>query len=53
MSHGTISHVQLALLLPGCTAAINGTSTAASNGVVRVAYTTITSPSRPGRTREA
>jgi hypothetical protein len=38
VSHGAISHLQLALLLPGCTAAINGTSTAASNGVVRVAY---------------
>ena len=34
VSRGTISHLQLALLLPGCTAAINGTSSAASNGVV-------------------
>ena len=42
VSHGTISHLQLALLLPGCTAAINGTSTAASNGMVRVAYTNAT-----------
>ena len=42
VSHGTISHLQLALLLPGCTAAINGTSTAASNGAVRVAYANAT-----------
>ena len=42
VSHGTISHLQLALSGPACTAAINGTSSTASNGVVRVSYANAT-----------
>jgi hypothetical protein len=42
VTHGTISHVQLALSGPACSAAINGTSSAASNGVVAVSYTNAT-----------
>jgi hypothetical protein len=42
VSHGTISHVQLALLLPGCSAAINGTSSTTSNGAVAVTHANAT-----------
>ena len=42
VSHGTISHLQLALAGPSCTAAINGTSSTASNGVVAVTYANAT-----------
>jgi hypothetical protein len=42
VSHGTISHLQLALSGPACSAAINGTSSSASNGVVAVTYANAT-----------
>src|SRR5262249_58464335 len=41
-SNGTISPLQVALPGPACTAAINGTSSTASNGVVRVSYANAT-----------
>jgi len=42
VSHGRISHLQLALSGPACTAAINGTSSATSDGVVAVTYANAT-----------
>jgi len=42
VSRGTISHLQLALSLPACSAAINGTSGPVSNGVVAVSYANAT-----------
>jgi hypothetical protein len=42
VSRGTISHVQLALSGPACTAVVNGTSSTASNGVVAVSYANAT-----------
>jgi hypothetical protein len=39
VSRGTISHVQLVLTAPGCSAVVNGTSGTAADGVVAVTYT--------------
>ena len=38
VSRGTISHLQLFLTGPSCTAAVNGTSSTTSDGVVRISY---------------
>ena len=42
VSRGTISHLQLVLSGPACTAAVNGTSSTASNGVIAVTYANAT-----------
>jgi hypothetical protein len=38
VSRGTISHLELALTGPGCSAVVNGTSGATADGVVAVSY---------------
>lgn len=44
---GTISHVQLKLSAPSCSATIDGTSSLASNGVIKFTYTNRTHVLKP------
>lgn len=44
---GSLSHLRLKLLLPGCTAVIDGTSGTASDGIVQVRYTNSTGVLKP------